>query len=59
MDELLTSRGLAARLGVRVETVRRWTRKGVLPCLKQGKIVRYQWDEVEAVLRKERDGGGR
>jgi excisionase family DNA binding protein len=50
---LLTSKDLAARFGVSVETVRGWVRDGRIPCIRASrKIVRFRIDEVEDALRQ-------
>jgi excisionase family DNA binding protein len=41
LDELLTSRRVAAMLQLRVSTVERYARRGVLPSLKLGRHRRY------------------
>jgi excisionase family DNA binding protein len=48
---LLTAREVADALGVSVETVLRWARKGTLPAIKlPGGAVRFREDAIEAWL---------
>jgi excisionase family DNA binding protein len=50
-DRLLTARDLADRLGVSVETVLRWTRRGDVPAIRlPGGAIRYREDEIECWL---------
>lgn len=52
MDDILTTEGLARRLQVRRETVRRWARDGRIPVLRVSeKVVRYDYGEVIEALR--------
>ena len=51
---LFTSKDIAQRFGVKVETVRAWVRDGRIPCIRASrKIVRFRIEEVEAALRQE------
>lgn len=48
---LLTARHIAAELGLSVETVLRWTRRGDLPAIRlPGGALRYRADAFEAWL---------
>jgi len=47
--QLVTRKGLAGRLEVSVETLKRRERAGLLPCLKLGRGVRYRLSEVERI----------
>lgn len=63
MGRFLTAAELAARLRLRPDTIRLWTREGIIPAIRvTGKVVRYDEDEVERALRdrsdkRERNGG--
>jgi len=50
METMLKAKDLAAALNVNVETVRRWTRDGVIPHIKIGASKRYSFDRVSAAL---------
>ncbi len=46
--ELVDSTAIAERFGVTVQTVRRWVRDGVIPCIRPTRrIVRFRLDDVE------------
>jgi excisionase family DNA binding protein len=48
---LLTARELADRLGVSVETVLRWARRGKLPAVYlSSRAIRFREDEIDAWL---------
>jgi excisionase family DNA binding protein len=50
---LVTARQVAERLGVNVETVLRWTRRGELPAIRlPGGALRYDEDELDAWLER-------
>jgi len=49
-DELLNKRELAARLKLGFRTLERWQRRGVLPYVKVGNVVRFHWSSVVASL---------
>ncbi len=50
-SELVTAEAIAERYGVTVETVRRWTRNGLIPCLRPSRsTVRYRPDEVDRAI---------
>ena len=45
-------------LGVRVETISRWTTAGTLPCVRIGKrSVRYLLTQIVSQLRRRKEGG--
>jgi len=48
-DEFLTVRELAGWLKVKLPTIRRWAREG-LPCLRAGRLCRYERETVRAWL---------
>jgi excisionase family DNA binding protein len=49
--ELVTARELAKRLRVSPETVRMWTRRGLIPVLRLSpKVIRYNAEAVVAAL---------
>lgn len=50
-NQLLTAKQIAARLGVSLSTVRRWTREEVLPPpVRLGRLVRWSPETFEAWL---------
>lgn len=52
MPNLLTARQLAEHLGVSVETIRAWARRGVLPSYRAGlRPILFDAAEVQAALR--------
>lgn len=59
--ELLDARGLAAKLGVSVGTVNRWTRAGRIPVLRLSrKVRRFRLpDVVDAIRTRNAEEGGR
>jgi excisionase family DNA binding protein len=50
-DEFMTKKELAARLKVTERTVDNWRRRGVLPFVKVGKVVIFQWSDVVQQLK--------
>lgn len=59
MDELIDKNELAKRLMLSPETIRQWTYKGKLPCIRiTRKIIRYHWETVVAWYRKKEFKGG-
>jgi excisionase family DNA binding protein len=52
VDPLLNKKQLAARLGIGLRTVDTWIKKGYLPYIKYGKLVRFRWSEVEHYLER-------
>lgn len=53
---LLDVRELAARLDVSPGTVQHWERLGRIPCIRTGRRVVYNLDEVVRALRREAEG---
>lgn len=52
MDDLITAQELASKLRVRLTTIRRWTRDGLIPSIRLSeKVVRYDYAEVHAQIR--------
>ena len=57
--KFLTAIELAEQLQIAPETVRQWTRRGVIPSLRlSAKVIRYEPEEVLAALRS-RSGASR
>ncbi len=55
---LLNRTEVAKHLGVRVETVSRWTTAGTIPCVRIGKrSVRYLLPQIVSHLRRRKEGG--
>jgi len=53
MSELLTADELADRLRLKPETIRIWTREGIIPAIRvTAKVIRYDLGEVETALRE-------
>jgi predicted site-specific integrase-resolvase len=53
MGELITSNELGERLRLRPDTIKRWTREGLIPCLKlSGKVIRYDFEDVVKAIRQ-------
>lgn len=51
--EFLTAGELAVRLGLTLDTIRRWTRDDLIPAIRvTAKVVRYDPVEVERALRE-------
>lgn len=50
MEKMLKAKELAEALSVNVETVRRWTRDGIIPHIKLGASKRYSLDTVKLHL---------
>lgn len=50
MEKMLKAKQLAEALNVNVETVRRWTRDGVIPHIKLGASKRYSLERVKSSL---------
>jgi len=58
MTKLLSAKQLAEALGVSLVTIIRHTYpRGPLPCVRVGKLVRYDPEEVMKVLRELREKG--
>src|SRR5258708_6165815 len=52
VDAVLTKKELAERLRIGMRTVDGWMKKGYLPYIKYGKLVRFRWSEVERCLER-------
>lgn len=57
MEPLIKAKELADKLSVNVETVRRWTRAGIIPHVVVGKSKRYRLDRVMSALESEVNDG--
>lgn len=56
MEQLLTADEVAERLRLRPETVKLWTREGLIPAIRiTGKVIRYDFAQVEAALKRRSD----
>jgi hypothetical protein len=55
--DLLTRECVAARLGRTPRTIAKWTKQGILPCIRVQRGVYYVWPDVIAAL-KSRCGVG-
>lgn len=49
-DEIINRKELMIRLGVTEPTVIRWVKKGVIPQIRIGSHVRYNWPKVVIAL---------
>ena len=57
---LLNRTEVAKHLGVRVETISRWTTAGTIPCVRIGKrSVRYLLTQIVSQLRRRKEGGNK
>lgn len=55
-NELLTKHEVGARLRISPGTVSTWVREARIPCVRiAGNRLRFDWDEVVAALRTDRD----
>ena len=53
MQKLIKSKELAVLLGLRVDTVLRWARQGILPRLKLSRnVIRFDAEEVQKAIRE-------
>jgi hypothetical protein len=52
MNEILTEEELAARLKKAPRTVRDWREKRMLPFIRIGRSILYDWGRVTAALQK-------
>jgi len=53
MDHLLTTLEIAERFRVSTETIRLWSREGLIPAIRiRSNVVRYDYLQVLAVLKK-------
>ena len=60
MSELLTAEEMAERLRLRPDTIRLWTRQGIIPAVRiTGKVVRYDPEDVDRAVRQRSDERGR
>lgn len=50
LPDLMTPREVAAAARVEVDTVREWARRGVLPSVRLGSLLRFKRDEVRKWL---------
>ena len=56
MDHLLTAEKLAQHLSIRPDTIRVWTRDGIIPSIRiTGKVIRYDLRDVERAIRQPHD----
>lgn len=53
-EPLLNATDVAKILAVNVETVRRMTRRGLLPYIRLGRLIRYSQDDVQATIKRQR-----
>ena len=52
MDDLLTTRQIAAYLQVSTETIRRWVKENKIPCHRMGsRFIRFRKEEVDKALK--------
>jgi len=52
IDPLLTASDVAILLAVNVETIRRMTRRGLLPSIAIGRSRRYSPDDVQSTIKR-------
>jgi hypothetical protein len=52
MNEILTEEELGARLKKAPRTIRDWREKRMLPFIRIGRSILYDWDKVAATLQK-------
>lgn len=57
MEQMLKAKDLAEALNVNVETVRRWTRDGIIPHIKLGASKRYSLERVKTSLESPKTEG--
>lgn len=57
MEKMLKAKELAEALNVNVETVRRWTRDGIIPHIKLGASKRYSLELFEHLADLKDDDG--
>lgn len=49
---LINAQDVATLMGVRLRTVRSWTERGLVPCIRLGpRLVRYRREEIEELVR--------
>ena len=56
MESLLTCEEVAKVFRVKPNTVRIWTMKGILPCIRIGRSVRYRQGELDRWLEERSNG---
>jgi len=55
--QLLTAVELASRLKLKPETIRQWTRKKIIPCIRvTNKVIRYEFSTVVEALKSQKVG---
>ena len=55
MSEILTRDETADRLQINTRTLDNWVKRGIVPCLRGGRIVRFDWEKVLQALEKPAD----
>lgn len=56
-NQLLTAVELASKLKLKPETVRQWTRKKMIPCIRvTNKVIRYEFSAVVEALKSQSEG---
>ena len=59
MDDLATTKDVASRFRVTVDTVRAWVRQGRIPHIRPSRrCIRFHMDEVERALKREANVDG-
>lgn len=53
---LMTAKEVAEILAVSEKTVYRWSATGVLPCFRQGRVIRFVPEEIKKFVLDRRDG---
>lgn len=51
--EFLTCRQLADKLDVSTKTIQRWVRRRVIPVIKIGRKIFFDWDDISKSLKKQ------
>ncbi len=54
IEPLLTASDVATLLAVNVETIRRMTRRGMLPSILLGRSRRYAPEDIQATIKRQR-----
>ena len=57
MNKLLSPQELSTALNISIETVYAWTSQKRIPYIKMGRLVRFNMDEVNKWLEKQRGEG--
>ena len=52
IDRLLNKRQVAEKCGISMRTLDDWVKGRKIPCIKIGRVVRFNWPAVEIALRK-------